>query len=65
MGLSADPKAFGPVPGKADPRAAGNEAGTSGGRTLGQLDPLVAALEKALQRSAQGRHRETDSGATG
>ena len=65
MGLSADPQAFGPVPGKADLRAAGTEAGTASGRSCGQLDPLIAALEKALERSAQGRHRDTDSGATG
>jgi hypothetical protein len=64
MGLSADPQAFVPVAGKADLRAAGSEAGTGSSRS-GQLDPLIAALRRAVERSGQGPNRDADPGSTG
>lgn len=64
MGLSADPQAFVPVSGKADLRVAENSAGTGGSNRSGQLDPLIAALGRAVERKAQSLHRDADPDAS-
>lgn len=64
MGVSADPQAFAPVAGEADLRAAGKEAETGSSRS-GQLDPLIAALGRAVERSAQTPCRDADLSAAG
>lgn len=63
MGLSTDPQAFVPVASKTDLRAAGTEARTTSIRPL-QLDPLIAALGKASERSAKWPLRDNDSGSS-
>jgi hypothetical protein len=59
MGLSVGPQSFGPLTGKL--RAADGQPEDS--RTTSPLDPLVAALGRAVERSAKGsRHKDTGEG---
>lgn len=60
MGLSADPQAFGPAAAKADLKVTGNAGGAVAGSRSGPLDPLIAALGRAVERSAQSLHHDAD-----
>jgi hypothetical protein len=57
MGLSEDPQAFVPAQGQGSLRETGNpDPARAGDGRANLLDPLVAALGRAVERSAQSPH---------
>lgn len=57
MGLSVGPQSFAAIPVKRDGPAAEGLAEANG--TGSPLDPLIAALGRAVERSQTGRRRDT------